>query len=112
MEPAHEALLRQWSLLRSWLDEDLAKLMTLEGVRRAARDWEGKARDPAWLIHQAGRLEVAVRARGRASVILAFEGPGRARAQAVGEAAMDRLRRTAAGEALDGANCRGLSEGR
>ncbi|NGM49442.1 hypothetical protein G5B46_07480 [Caulobacter sp. 602-2] len=63
-------------------------------------------------IDQAGRLEVAVRAKGRAPVILAFEGPGRAKAQAVGEAAMDRLRRTVAGEALDGANCRALAEGR
>ncbi len=63
-------------------------------------------------IDQSARLEVAVRAKGRRPVTLTFEGPGRAKAQAVGEAAMDRLRRAAAGETLDGANCRALFEGR
>ena len=32
IEPAHEALLRQWGLLRGWLEEDFAALTTLEGV--------------------------------------------------------------------------------
>ncbi len=59
IEPAHEALLRQWGLLQGWLEEDFAALSTLEGVRRAARDWEANARDEAWLAHTAGRLEDA-----------------------------------------------------
>lgn len=63
-------------------------------------------------IDRAGRLEVVIRAKGRRPITLAFDAPGRARAQAVGEAAMDRLRRTAAGETVEGANCRALSEGR
>ncbi|WP_133244873.1 hypothetical protein [Caulobacter radicis] len=63
-------------------------------------------------IDRAGRLEAVIRAKGRRPITLAFDDPGRARAQAVGEAAMDRLRRTAAGETLAGANCRALSEGR
>lgn len=63
-------------------------------------------------IDRARRLEVAIRAKGRRPVSLAYDNPGRARAQAVGEAAMDRLRRAAAGEALGGANCRALFEGR
>jgi len=37
IEPAHEALLRQWGLLKSWLAEDFAALSMLEGVKRAAR---------------------------------------------------------------------------
>ncbi len=56
LEPAHEALLRQWGLLDGWLKEDQGHLATLEGVRRAARDWDANARGDSWLTHQAGRL--------------------------------------------------------
>ena len=59
VEPAHEALLRQWGLLQGWLEEDFAALTTLEGVRRAARDWAANGKDEAWLAHAAGRLEDA-----------------------------------------------------
>jgi TIR domain len=61
IEPAHEALLRQWGLLQGWLDEDFAALSSLDGVKRAARDWEANARDAGWLAHVAGRLEDAER---------------------------------------------------
>jgi tetratricopeptide (TPR) repeat protein len=56
IEPAHEALLRQWGLLEGWLAEDFAVLATLEGVKRAARDWDANARSPDWLAHQGERL--------------------------------------------------------
>jgi tetratricopeptide (TPR) repeat protein len=59
VEPAHEALLRQWGLLQGWLEEDFAVLSTLEAVKRAARDWEANARSPDWLAHTAGRLDDA-----------------------------------------------------
>lgn len=59
VEPAHEALLRQWGLLQGWLEEDFALLATLEGVKRAARDWDANARAAAWLAHQAQRLAEA-----------------------------------------------------
>ncbi len=59
VEPAHEALLRQWGLLQDWLEEDSVALSVLEGIRRAARDWAANARDEAWLAHTAGRLEDA-----------------------------------------------------
>ena len=65
VEPAHEALLRQWGLLQGWLVEDLAALTTLEGVQRAARDWLANDRDAGWLSHAAGRLEDAERLRQR-----------------------------------------------
>lgn len=61
IEPAHEALLRQWELLRGWLEEDFSALVTLEGVARAARDWDANERKAEWLIHQTGRLEDAGR---------------------------------------------------
>ena len=56
MEPAHEALLRQWPLLNSWLNEDFALLSALEGIKRAARDWDANARDDSWLTHHGMRL--------------------------------------------------------
>ena len=59
IEPAHEALLRQWGLLQDWLEEDFAALSTLEGVKRAARDWAANGKDEAWLAHTAGRLDDA-----------------------------------------------------
>ncbi|GJH18434.1 TIR domain-containing protein [Caballeronia novacaledonica] len=59
VEPAHEALLRQWSVLRRWLQEDFAALTTLESIRRAARDWDASGRSEGWLAHRAARLEDA-----------------------------------------------------
>ena len=59
VEPSHEALLRQWGSLQQWLEEDFEALATLEGVRRAARDWAANARDASWLVHTSGRLEDA-----------------------------------------------------
>jgi Novel STAND NTPase 1 len=40
VEPAHEALLRQWGLLQGWLAEDTGLLTVLDGIKRGARDWE------------------------------------------------------------------------
>ena len=56
IEPAHEALLRQWGLLDDWLGGDAEALTVLAGVKRAARDWNANARSPAWLDHTEGRL--------------------------------------------------------
>jgi formylglycine-generating enzyme required for sulfatase activity len=65
IEPAHEALLRQWSLLRGWLADDTALLRIMEGVKRASLDWLGNARSAAWLTHAGGRLEAAERLSAR-----------------------------------------------
>lgn len=59
IEPAHEALLRQWPEMVGWLAEDKALLAALAGVRQATRDWVEHGRDPRWLAHAAGRLEDA-----------------------------------------------------
>jgi len=59
IEPAHEALLRQWGLLRRWLEEDSAALTTLEAVKRAAREWVANAKRAEWLNHTGTRLEEA-----------------------------------------------------
>jgi hypothetical protein len=68
IDPAHEALLRQWSLLEGWLQEDFRLLATLEGVKRAARDWEANGRAEAWLAHQAQRLAEAHALDGRTDI--------------------------------------------
>jgi formylglycine-generating enzyme required for sulfatase activity len=65
VEPAHEALLRQWDLLNGWLIEDTAFLSVLEGVKRAAREWVANDRGPAWLAHASQRLVDAERLRER-----------------------------------------------
>ncbi len=56
IEPTHEALLRQWGLLKGWLEEDFALLTTLEGVKRASGEWDANAQANAWLAHQGERL--------------------------------------------------------
>jgi tetratricopeptide (TPR) repeat protein len=65
IEPAHEALLRQWGLLRGWLEEDFAALATLEGVKRAARDWAANGRREDWLNHAGDRLDDAEKVAAR-----------------------------------------------
>jgi formylglycine-generating enzyme required for sulfatase activity len=65
IEPAHEALLRQWSLLDGWLTEDAALLAVLEGVKRASRDWAANDRNAAWLAHATDRLAAANRLSAR-----------------------------------------------
>nr|VFJ75537.1 MAG: hypothetical protein BECKFW1821C_GA0114237_107916 [Candidatus Kentron sp. FW] len=56
VEVAHEALLRQWPLLSRWLDEDADALKAIQATARAAADWAGNERNPAWLIHRGERL--------------------------------------------------------
>jgi hypothetical protein len=65
IEAAHEALLRQWGLLQTWLVEDSAALAALGSVKRAARDWQASGKDASWLTHGGGRLEDAERLRLR-----------------------------------------------
>jgi formylglycine-generating enzyme required for sulfatase activity len=61
IEPAHEALLRQWGLLEGWLKEDSGFLAVIDGVQRASRDWTDNGKRAAWLTHTTGRLEAADR---------------------------------------------------
>ncbi|MBV1708214.1 MAG: TIR domain-containing protein [Hyphomicrobiales bacterium] len=65
LEPAHEALLRQWGMLKGWLDQDLGLLASLEGLREAARDWDANNKADSWLAHQGNRLDDALSLKGR-----------------------------------------------
>jgi len=73
IEPAHEALLRQWGLLQSWLEEDFAFLIALEGVKRAARDWNANSQAEAWLAHQGARLTEAQNLDRRPDIAAKFD---------------------------------------
>lgn len=61
VEPAHEALLRQWGELAGWLGEDARLLAVLRGIKRASREWEANDRGTTWLTHRADRLAAAER---------------------------------------------------
>ncbi len=65
IEPAHEALLRQWGLLQGWLSDDTGLLTVLDGIKRAARDWAANAKASSWLAHGADRLRAAERLMAR-----------------------------------------------
>lgn len=59
VEIAHEALLRDWPRLRTWLAEDRADLRTLHAVGAAADAWAAADRDPGELA-RGGRLETVI----------------------------------------------------
>ena len=65
VEPAHEALLRRWSLLEGWLTDDAALLAVLDGVKRASREWAKSNKGTAWLTHAVDRLAAAERLNQR-----------------------------------------------
>jgi formylglycine-generating enzyme required for sulfatase activity len=73
IEPAHEALLRQWGLLQGWLAEDAGLLSVMEGVKRASRDWAANGKTAPWLTHTTDRLEAAARLQGRLDLAANFE---------------------------------------
>ena len=65
IEPTHEALLRQWSLLQGWLAEDAGLLGVMETVKRASRDWAANGKHATWLTHGGYRLTTAEGLRTR-----------------------------------------------
>ncbi|MGO9354716.1 MAG: SUMF1/EgtB/PvdO family nonheme iron enzyme [Mycobacterium sp.] len=73
IEPAHEALLRQWGLVEGWLTEDAALLAVLDAVRRASREWRESGRSNAWLAHTADRLAAAERLSERPDLAAGLE---------------------------------------
>ncbi len=60
VEVAHEALIRHWSRLTEWLNEDRDNLRLREGVSESAREWDASKRDDSLLNHRGGRLEFAL----------------------------------------------------
>lgn len=50
VEVAHEALLRQWDTLKSWLDAEREHLKDADALERAAEAWRKSGGKDAWLI--------------------------------------------------------------
>jgi formylglycine-generating enzyme required for sulfatase activity len=71
IEVAHEAILRRWPSLVSWIAEDHMALATLDNVRAAAREWQQQTkrreglRGESWLAHRGERLKEAERTATR-----------------------------------------------
>ncbi|MFD1147779.1 nSTAND1 domain-containing NTPase [Saccharothrix hoggarensis] len=59
VEIAHEALIRSWPRLRSWLAEDRDGLRTMRRLTEAAATWESLGRDPD-ALYRGARLDAAV----------------------------------------------------
>ncbi len=70
VEVAHEALLREWGLLRSWLEESWADIRTQRQVTRAAAEWEESGRDSSFLIPGGVKLEQFITWRDAAGLAL------------------------------------------
>jgi hypothetical protein len=60
VEVAHEALIRNWKRLLSWLEEDLLGLRLRDSISEAAKEWRQQKEDASLLIHRGTKL-VAIR---------------------------------------------------
>jgi WD40 repeat protein/transcriptional regulator with XRE-family HTH domain len=50
LEVAHEAILREWGRLRTWLEENRAQVRMQRQLSSAAIEWEGAERDASFLL--------------------------------------------------------------
>lgn len=57
IEVAHEALFREWSRLKKWLEPERERLEALRSLEVAAVTWNRHARRPAYLDHRGTRLK-------------------------------------------------------
>ena len=56
VEVAHEALFREWTRLKSWLEPERARLEALRSLQVDAATWDRNGRDIAFLNHRNNRL--------------------------------------------------------
>jgi formylglycine-generating enzyme required for sulfatase activity len=59
VEVAHEALFREWTRLKSWLEPERARLDALRSLEVDAATWDRNSRDAAFLNHRDKRLAEA-----------------------------------------------------
>jgi hypothetical protein len=59
VEVAHEALFREWTRLKSWLEPERARLDALRLLQVGALAWDRNARDASFLNHRGRRLAEA-----------------------------------------------------
>lgn len=68
-EISHEALIREWPQLRTWLDEERDSLRVLSHLRTAANEWDRGGRDPGEL-YRGARLAATLEWADRSSLSL------------------------------------------
>ena len=73
IEPAHEALLRQWPLLQGWLKKIPNCSASWTGFKHGSREWAANARSATWLAHTTDRLQAAERLLKRADLAANLE---------------------------------------
>ncbi|MDF0602098.1 toll/interleukin-1 receptor domain-containing protein [Psychromarinibacter sp. C21-152] len=59
VEVAHEALFREWSRMRDWLEPEIDRIEVLRGTADAARLWDQAGRPAVLLNHRGSRLAAA-----------------------------------------------------
>jgi WD40 repeat protein/basic membrane lipoprotein Med (substrate-binding protein (PBP1-ABC) superfamily)/DNA-binding SARP family transcriptional activator len=73
-EVAHEALIREWPTLRTWLEEDRQGLLLHRHLTEAAQEWEARGRDAADLYRGARLAQASEWAADHGSDINPLEG--------------------------------------
>ena len=73
LDVAHEALIRGWPRLRSWLDEDRDALRTQRRLAERAEEWRRLGRDPGGLLRGAQLEEAQAWAKAYGASINAME---------------------------------------
>jgi WD40 repeat protein/DNA-binding CsgD family transcriptional regulator len=73
VEVAHEALLREWTRLRNWLDESRADVRTQRLLASASAEWSGANCDPSYLLHGSRLAQVSAWAEGTDVALTADE---------------------------------------
>jgi len=73
IEVSHEALIRGWPRLRSWIDDDRAGLLIHRALTKAAREWERLERDEGALYRGARLTTAREWAEGRDDALNAGE---------------------------------------
>lgn len=76
VEVAHEALIRHWDQLQTWLNENLQDLLLRQTIEKSANEWitHEKQEEFLTLTHQEGRLESAEALLSRRSDLLPKNG--------------------------------------
>jgi formylglycine-generating enzyme required for sulfatase activity len=60
VEVAHEAIFREWTRLRKWLEPERARLECLRNLRESTEMWLRKRRNPEFSTHAGVRLSEAI----------------------------------------------------
>jgi WD40 repeat protein/class 3 adenylate cyclase len=93
VEVSHEALIREWPLLRRWLDEDREGLQLHRRLTDDASEWVRYDRDPG-MLYRGARLSAASEwAEGREQQLSADEREFLEHARAARESELERARR-------------------